>query len=464
MGVLEFLGNVFQVTILMYFALINTFHAASLYMGALGMNRALRRGNVGIKDLLEREVYKPVSILVPAYNEQETIAASVNSFLNLHYPEFEVVVINDGSKDNTIEVLKETYDLVEIPKITRFEIKTSEIKAAYRSPKYPNMIVVDKANGGKADALNVGLIHSRYPLFCAVDADSLLEAKSLLRATRAFVEDDSIVAIGCTIRVLNGATLDRGVITELRAPSGWVERFQVLEYLRAFLVGRLMWGNLGMLLIISGAFGIFRRDMVLRLGGYRTDTVGEDMELAVRLHAAARATGKPYKILYTVDPICWTQVPSDWKTLRKQRNRWQRGLWETLINHKVMLLNPKYGRLGMVAIPYFWLLEALSPALEVGGYVYVIFSALAGQLNVPFATAFAALAILYGSLLSMAAIWAEGLLPTRYERLSDRLILLLASVVESVGYRQGLAWVRFHAGLTVSQQRGKWGSMVRKKI
>jgi len=290
----------YQVVILWYFALLNLFYALFAFFG-LGMVARYARelSELSLKDLLEREAYLPVSILVPTYNEEKTIAHSVRSFLSLHYPEFEVIVVADGPKDRTLEVLKEAFRLVEVEWVYRRALPTKPVRAVYRSLVYPNLIVVDKENGGKADALNAGLNLARYPLFCAVDADSLLDAQALLRASRLFLEDDRVLAVGGTIRPLNGAVVREGVVEALHLPRGFLEKMQIVEYARAFFMGRAGWSAMGALLIISGAFGLFRREEALRVGGYRTDTVGEDMELVVRLHRRAREEGREYRIVYT---------------------------------------------------------------------------------------------------------------------------------------------------------------------
>ncbi len=465
MQILEVLRELLEFAFLLYFAITNTFYSFALLVGAQGLRRSLGRGDVlTIDDLLEKQVYRPISILAPAYNEQETIASSVRSFLNLHYPEFEVVVINDGSKDQTIEILKKEFALLEVAQIRRPGISTKPVNAVYRSTLFPNLVVVDKQNGGKADALNVGLLHSRYPIFCAVDADSLLDARALLRAARHFLEDDNTIAVGCNVRVLNGATVEAGEVTSLRAPNGWVERFQVLEYLRVFFSTRVLWDQFGVVLIISGAFGLFNRQLVLDLGGYRTDTVGEDMELTVRMHRHCLEYKRPYSIRYAPDPVCWTQVPDSWKVLQRQRNRWHRGLWETLMTHRNMTFRSQYKQIGWFAMPYFWIFEALSPVFEVFGYAYVLLMLIFGQINVPFALTFLSLSVIYGMILSLGALWAETFTPRQYPRARDRLILLVASVFESLGYRQFLSWERAKAGFQVFRKRGQWGEMVRKKI
>ncbi len=454
-----------QTFVLAYFIVLNLSFAFSLYIAAKELGTILRSNeDINLKSLLERDFYKPISLLVPAYNEEATIVASLNSLLNLHYPEYEVIVVNDGSKDTTVEVVKENYDLYPAVIYTRKLIDTKPIRGIYRSRKYPNLLFIDKANGGKADALNAALLHSQYPIFCAMDADSLLDSQALLRSARQFTEDDTLIATGGTIRSLNNAETSYGQILSLKAPEKWIERFQVVEYIRAFLAGRTTLSNLGMLLIISGAFGLFKRSVVLEVGGYRTDTVGEDMELVVRLHRHMREKKRPYRISYTMDPICWTQVPDDWKVLRKQRNRWHRGLLETLWNHRNMMLNPRYGRIGMVAMPYFWLFEALSPLIEVGGYVLLLGLIVSGQIDMVFAALFMVLAVLSGILISMSAFGIEAFMRNRYPTSKDRFLLLLASVLENFGYRQLLAWERLMASFQVFKKKGQWGEMKRQAI
>jgi len=338
------------------------------------------------------------------------------------------------------------------------------VRRTFRSLTHPNLIVVDKDQGGKADSLNAGLNMARYPLFAAVDADSMLDGEAILRASRLFVEDETLIGVGGTIRPLNAAVVEEGRVTEARIPKKWLERFQILEYARAFFTGRAGWSHFKSLLIISGAFGLFRRTAVLEAGGFRVGTVAEDMELVVRLHRHFIEQHKPYNIRFTPDPICWSEVPSDLGTLRRQRNRWHRGLWETLWIHKRMLFNPRYGRLGLVAVPYFWIFEALAPVVEISGYVLVGIGIYAGFLSPRFAILFVVLAVLYGMLASQLAAGIETFLSNRYPRLRDRALLFLAAFLEFVGYRQYLAFQRTIATAQVPFKRGQWGKMHRKGI
>jgi cellulose synthase/poly-beta-1,6-N-acetylglucosamine synthase-like glycosyltransferase len=455
----------FQQGVLLYFATINLLYAFFAWRGLRAVTIYTRElSALALKDLLERDAYKPVSILVPAYNEEGSIVASVRSFLGLQFPEFEVIVVSDGSTDDSVARMVAAFALVEDDRLVRRAIQHKPELRTFRSLRHPNLTVVEKQNGGKADALNCALNYARFPIVCAVDADSMLDVEALLRATRLFVQDESVVAVGGTIRLLNGARLSEGRVTELRLPSRWIERFQVLEYARAFFTGRAGWSAADALLIISGAFGLFRRDAVLTVGGYRPDTVGEDMELVMRLHRYFRERKLPYRVLSTPDPICWTEAPADMKTLRKQRNRWQRGLLEALWIHRVMFLNPRYGRLGMLAVPYFWLFEALSPVVEVFGYLFLLASFLLGNLFPEFALLFLLLAVLYGMLLSQLAAGIEMLLLSRYDRLWDRILLFLTGFVEFLGYRQLITWERFVATFQVRAKHGKWGAMNRQGI
>ncbi len=455
----------YQDFVLIYFATINLLYAFFAWRGLRSIVLYARElSTTALRDLLERESYKPVSILVPAYNEEGSIVASVRSFLSLHYPEFEVIVVSDGSKDQTVQRLIEPFGLREETRIFRKVVGSRPIRRIFRSHRHANLLVIEKDNGGKADALNAAINFARYPVVCSVDADSLLEVQALLRASRLFALDETLVAVGGTIRLLNGSVIKDGHVSELRLPTRWIERFQVLEYARAFFTGRAGWSAAGALLIISGAFGLFRRDAVLAVGGYREGTVGEDMDLVVRLHRHFRDKKQPYRIVSTPDPICWTEAPSDMSTLRKQRNRWQRGLLETLWSHRDMFLNPRYGRLGYFAIPYFWIFEALSPVVEVLGYILLPVSLVLGVVFPRFAILFLALAVLYGVLLSQLAVGIETLLLSRYARIGDRMTLFFASLLEFLGYRQLLTLERLIGTFQVQSKSGKWGAMVRQGI
>jgi cellulose synthase/poly-beta-1,6-N-acetylglucosamine synthase-like glycosyltransferase len=464
-SVWKYLLMFLQLGVLSYFAVLNLLYALFGYLGLRAVRIYARElSSSALKDILERDLEMPVSILVPAYNEALSIVASVSSFLSLHYPEYEVIVCSDGSSDETIPLLIDRFALVEDPRIFRRAVPTAKVIRIYRSLRHPNLTVVEKERGGRADALNASLNLARYPLIAAVDADSLLDAQAVLRAARLFLEDEAVIGVGGTIRPMNGALMDDGRVVGVRMPKHWIERFQVLEYARAFFTGRAGWSMMGGLLIVSGAFGLFRRDAVIDAGGYSTENICEDMELVVRLHKLYRRAGLPYKILFSPDPICWTEVPSSMSNLRRQRNRWHRGLWETLWEHRTMLLNPRYGAVGMIAVPYFWLFEGLAPLVEASGFVILPISLVMGFLFWQFALLFLLLSIMMGMLLSQVAVGIETLLLARYPRVRDRLILFAAAFLECVGYRQILLYERVISMVQIRRKRGSWGAMTRAGI
>ncbi len=314
-----------------------------------------------------------VSVLMPAYNEAATIVQSVHAMTSLRYPDLEVVVIDDGSADDTAGVLIEEFDMAEVPLVPggTIPLRSTVLSTWVSRRGSHNLALVRKSNGGKADALNAGINHARKELVCMVDADSLLDPQALLNVARPFADDPGrVVAAGGVIRVANGSRVDRGRVTNLRMPRRWLARVQVVEYLRAFLIGRAGWSRLGGLLIISGAFGIFRKDVLLEAGGMATDCIGEDAELVVRLHRTLADSHTEAGVVFVPEPVAWTEVPATRRVLRLQRRRWHRGLAEILVRHRRMMLRPRYGVVGMITMPWFLLFELLSPVIEVLGLAY----------------------------------------------------------------------------------------------
>ena len=452
----------FQIFILSYFGIVNSLYTFFILISLYHIfKHALLVRKERIEMMLSRVLYRPISIIVPAYNEEETIVDNIRSLLSLHYPEYELIVVNDGSTDRTLEKIKEAFRLVRLDRPIRKKLKHKEIREVYISLDHPNLIVVDKENGGKADALNCGINVSSYPLFCSIDADSILEESALLRASRLFVEDRYIIATGGSVRVLNGSVVSGGKVVEIRAPKKWIETFQVIEYVRGFLTGRTAWNLFNSLLIISGAFGIFRKDMVLEVGGYRK-TVGEDMDLVVRLHKHCLEKRIPYRIVFLPDPICWTQVPSDLQSLLKQRNRWHRGLIDSLWHSKDMFFRPKYKWIGLFGFPYFFFVEFLAPTVEFVGYLSVVIFYLTGFLARDFALLFFLIAFLWGVMISVGSILLDNLMYRRYGRIRDIVKLMVFSLFEIFGYRQLIVMERFVA--TFQFWYRSWGKPKRKNL
>jgi cellulose synthase/poly-beta-1,6-N-acetylglucosamine synthase-like glycosyltransferase len=451
-----------QPLFLMYFIILNSCYTVFTLISLKDIRIHLNTvSQEHILSLLSSTYYRPLTIIVPAYNEEKTIAATIRSLLSLRYPEFEVIVVNDGSSDRTLASLVRQFRLVSIDRPIGLHLPHQPLHGKYLSLDYPQLSVLDKVNGGKADALNAGINAAQYPLFCSMDADSVLESDALLRAARLFAEDREVVATGGIVRVLNGCEVVNGEVTGVRAPRRILECFQAVEYTKGFLSGRTSWNFFRSLLVISGAFGIFRKDLVQAIGGYRK-TVGEDMDLVVRLHRHCRLNRIRYKVIFVPDPVCWTQVPSDLKSLLKQRDRWHRGLIDSLWHCRGMFFNPRYGAVGLFAFPYFLLVEAAGPLIEFLGYFGLLILFLLGYVRSDYALLFFLLAVLWGTWINLGSILLDNLIYRRYQRVRDILKLCLFGALEFFGYRQLIVTVRLVS--TFFFWRKRWGKPRRQTI
>ena len=452
--------------VLVYFVVLNTL---TLFQVLLGFHTTRRSAalvhNQDLRMLMQSPLMPPVSIIVPAYNEVANVVETVQSLLGLRYPCFEVMVVNDGSVDATLDRLIERFDMHAVGRGFEDRVPCKPIRTIYESRRFPNLVVVDKDNGGKGDALNAGLNVSRYPLFCAMDGDSVLEEDALLRVVGPFQEyPDTMVATGGTIRIANGSILRAGRLVEVALSRALLPRIQVVEYLRAFLFGRMGWASLGGLLVISGAFGVFQKRAVIDAGGYATDSVGEDMELVVRMHRSLRQRKQPYRIGFVPEPVCWTEAPSKLAVLRRQRMRWQRGLIDSLERHREMIGNPRYGAIGLLAMPFYLIFEMLGPVVELIGFVAVPVSYALGALDLQVMHAFFASAVLYGVIVSLVAVLLDDIAFRRYRGAAELLALTSAAIVEAVtlrpltaAWRVGAFWKHFRRDFS-------WGQMEREGL
>jgi len=451
-------------TVLVYFVALNAFYLLTTLVAHRALLRYARRlKTVDVEDLVSSAAAPPISLLVPAYDEELTCVESVRSLLMLRYHALEIVFINDGSTDQTLARMVKAFDLRPVSRAPVSDVPSRPVRGVYRSKRHPALWVLDKENGGsKADALNAGVAYCRTPLFCAIDADSLLERDALMRIVRPFLEDRSTVAAGGIIRIINGCTVHAGAVSDAQLPRSLLACFQVLEYLRSFLAGRVGWAELNGTLVISGAFGAFHCETVVAAGGYDTRTVGEDMELVVRLHRYCRERGIRYRIEFLPDPVAWTECPEDVATLGRQRRRWQRGLTETLLIHRRMLLRARYGAVGMLAFPFNFFLEMLGPAIEAAGYLGILVGILLGRVSPLHALAFLLVAFVLGVVLSVAAIALEEQTFRRYPRRRDLAGLFALAFLEVLGYRQLNTWWRIQGLWAVISGKRGWGMMKRK--
>lgn len=425
-------------------ALRNAISLIHLFIAAWVFVTRVRPG-AGARDLWHRysDLALPITVIAPAFNEELSIVQSTKALLSLEYPEHEVIVVNDGSNDDTLLELIRAFEMEETQRTQIAELQKTRIRKTYRSCRYPNLFVVDKENGRKADAANAGIGFARTPLVCVIDADSIIEPDGLLRAAEPFMYDDGrLIAVGGAIRIANGCTIRGGSLQKIGIADTMVPRFQVVEYLRAFLMNRVANAHMNTLMLISGAFGLFRRSTLVEMGGYRHDTVGEDLELVVRMHRHMREQNCDYRIDFVPDIVCWTEAPAALTGLDNQRARWQQGALETLQRHRSMIFNPRYGRIGMVAMPQIVLEDILGPPAELLGYLVLPAAALLGLLDPMMAVAFFFVSVVFGCVLSLGTLALEEQQLRRTPSAKDLLRLGGAAVLENFGYRQINLWYR----------------------
>jgi len=462
--VLRDLLFVYTLVAFFYFAVLNSLYLFLTLLAWRQMGSEVRaRRYLALEEVFRSPFTPGVSVIVPAFNEETVIVESVRSLLSLRYPRHEVVVVNDGSNDGTIAALAQAFDLARVRKAQRGQIPTAPVRDTYVSRRHPNLTVVDKENGGRSDALNAGVNAARQPYVCVIDADSLLEENALLKVAKPILDNpELLVATGGTIRIANDCTVDHGRVVDVRVPKSRLATVQVLEYLRAFLVARVGWSRLNALGIISGAFGLFHRPVLEAVGGYWTETVGEDFELTLRLHRYLRDRGEPYRIAFVSDPVCWTEVPAELSTLSRQRRRWQRGLWEGIRRHIGLFGRPRYGLIGVVAMPYFLVFEFLSPVFALLGLVVTTVWFLVGGLSLAYFLAFVTVSIGLGLLLTTAALALEEFSYQRYRRRREVAKLLAYAVLENIGYRQLHDIWRATGYVDIARGKKGWGAQQRR--
>lgn len=465
-AVVRWLIDVSELPVLVYFAAINTTMLILILLAASEFTHHLRRMDIdGREELVGSRVAPGVSVVVPMYNEQAGIATSVQSLLSLRYPRHEVVVVDDGSADDSFAVLEAAFDLVAVPRAVSHDIAMEQPVESVHVPRNgrTRLTVLRKQNSGRSDSVNAGVNAAVEELVVFVDADSVLEADSLLAVTKPFADDPvRTVATGGVIRPANGCRITAGRVVEVRLARSWLARIQVVEYLRAFYLGRAGWSRVNALILISGAFGVFRRDAIVTAGGLDPRSIGEDFELVMRLHRELRRQRRDYRVRFVAEPVCWTEVPTSLRVLQRQRSRWHRGLWETLWKYRGSFLNPRQGRVGMVAIPFYWIFELIAPLLEVIGLVIMIGGFAFGLINLPTALLFLAVAYGYAIVVTLAAILIEELSFHRYGRWRDLGLIAAAAVAENVGYRQlTVLWRLQGWAASLARRRQVWGTMTR---
>lgn len=452
---------------LFYSFSIIVFYLLTTVLSALEMRDHLRKNKFAdYKDIITSPLAPSISIIAPAYNEASTVVQNVKSLLSLHYGKFEVILVNDGSKDDSINKLIEKFQLVKTEYAYNEAITAKPVRGVYKSSNssYSKLTVVDKENGGKADALNVGINISLNEIIACIDVDCILSSDSLTRMMRPFMEETNrqVIAVGGVIGVANNCDVKDGTVTQYRVPETLLGRFQVIEYFRSFLMGRMAWTRVNGLMLISGAFGFFKRDLVMKVGGYFPKIVGEDMELMVRMRRYMEENKLPYKVGFIPDPLCWTEVPESEQILSRQRNRWMRGTIETLQLHQKIRLNPEYGIMGMVSYPFWAIFEKMAPIFEVLGVIYTIAMIITGDISALYFIGLFIVIYFFSIMISSFSILYEEIAYNNYKSSKDLNKLIKTILIEPFVIHPKLMWWGLKGHWDFIKGKGGWGVMIRK--
>jgi cellulose synthase/poly-beta-1,6-N-acetylglucosamine synthase-like glycosyltransferase len=466
-GFLEILNFLVMHLVFIITALIFTTYLFLTVFSAIFLRKYLRKNSyVDYNSIVSSPLAPTISVIAPAFNESRTIIDNVRTLLSLYYNNYEVIVVNDGSKDDSMEKLIEVYELEKVNYYFDYRLPCNRIRGVYKSKNrsFKKLTVIDKVNGGKADSLNAGLNVSKNDLVVSIDADSIMEPDALLKLVKPFLEakDKKVIGAGGVVRIANSCEISGGHIRKIHLPRKFLPRAQVMEYTRAFLMGRMAWSHLDGLLLISGALGMFNREVVIQAGGYRTDTVGEDMELVVRIRRYMVERKVKYDVVYIPDPLCWTEVPSSLKVLARQRSRWTRGTFETLLTHRKLLFNKKYGKLGLLGYPYWLMFEYLAPIIEFFGILWFTFLAITGRLNWPFFLLLLGFVYFFAVSLSIWSVLFEEVTFHKYEKRRDVLKLIGTAFLEPFLYHPLVMLMSIKGNIDKLLKRNTWGKMERK--
>ena len=461
----HYLGDYNALMLLFAYLIMSSYLFLSMVSIFSMRNYMRKNGFVNYQTILNSELAPHLTLIAPAYNEERTIKENVQSLLSLNYNNYEVIIVNDGSKDKTLDFLLKAYDLEPVELEVNDVLKTKPVKRVYKSRNkaFKKLTVIDKFNGGKADALNVGINYSEHPYVVCIDVDCILEKDALLKLSKPYLElsDTRVIATGGVLRIANSCVSDGGRLVEINAPKKMLPRIQVLEYLRAFLLGRMAWSKLDGLLLISGAFGMFDKEIAIKAGGYDPNTVGEDMELVVRMRRYMIEKQLKYSVFYIPDPICWTEAPEDIAVFKKQRSRWTRGTMETLWTHRTMFFNPRYRMLGLVSIPYWTFFEYLAPLIEFMGVFVTIYLIASGLISWPLFFILVVLVYVFSVMISCLALVTEEFTYSQYMSSKDMRRLITAALLEPFYFHPLTVFAALQGNWEKLRGKNAWGEMKR---
>lgn len=448
---------------LLYLIVYSTFLFLSVSVGSVSLYEQRRRQN--LYNYLSHDYYMPVSIIIPAYNEDKTVVDTVKSLLDLEYRLFEIIVVDDGSKDKTSQVMIDAFSMQMIDRPIRKKVYCNKEEFVFTTKvKNVKITLIRKTNGGKGDALNMGINASEYPYFICIDADCMLQYDALTNIVRPLLEDSRIVAVGGLVRINNDVVIEHGRVMSYRLPKNILLALQILEYDRSFLASRLLFDKFNGNLIISGAFGLFKKDIVIAAGGYDVETMGEDMEIVIRIHAYCRSNNIPYRIKYASDAVCWSQAPAKLKDLNTQRRRWHLGLFQSIMKYRTMLFNPAYGMISFVSFFYFVIYELLSPFIEIFGILTMILAAWYHLINIPFMITFILMYAIFGGILTVTAFFSRIHAMEIKLRIQDVIKAIFLCLIENMGLRFILVYTRLFSFVGYSKKKREWGEIERVKM
>lgn len=464
---IRYLAEIVNASILIFAVLIMSSYLILAAISIKFLKDYLSANNfVDYTVLLSSEYAPSLSLIAPAYNEGKTIEENIQSLLSLNYSNYEVIIVNDGSKDNSMEIMIQAYQL---EKYSGFHpschLQTKKINDIYKSknPAFKKLIVVDKANGGKSDALNVGINISRHPYIVCIDVDCIIERDALLKMAKPFMENTRgrVIATGGVIRIANSCKVSNGKLVEVNVPDPILPRIQVIEYLRAFLLGRMAWAKLDGLLLISGAFGMFDKEVAIRAGGYDHSTVGEDMELVMRMRRYMIEMKQKYTVSFIPDPLCWTEAPDNFLILKKQRSRWTRGTMESLWAHRIMCFNSSYKVLGLLSFPYWLVFEYMAPLIEFFGLIITLLFFCFGFISFKFFCLLLLFGYSFAVMISSLALLTEEYTFHQYPRLKDYFKLLLVALIEPFFFHPFVVYCALKGNYEKIKGVKSWGEMTR---
>jgi cellulose synthase/poly-beta-1,6-N-acetylglucosamine synthase-like glycosyltransferase len=459
----ETLDILFMIIMLFFFS-INTVYLFVIFLSIFEIHkRQTYRFTYNLEQAFKFRLLPPVSIILPAFNEEKTIVESVRSLHFIRYPSYELLVVNDGSKDDTLNILVRAFDLIKTDYVYRRSIETEQIRGIYISKTHRNIIVIDKENGGKADALNAGINISKFPYFCAVDADTILGEDALAKLILPFINDpERTVAVGGVVKSANGSVIQMGRLVREKLTSNLLVILQGIEYARAFFLGRLGLSSINSLLIISGAFGLFKKNDVLKVRGYKKKSLGEDMMLVVQLHKLKKREKKKYRVSFVADTVCWTEIPSSFRVLARQRIRWQMGLLESIFENRDMILNPTYGVIAFFSMPFYMLSEVAAPFVEILGYGLLAAGIWLHIFPLSILIRFIAVTWVYSLMHTLIALTMEYFAIGTTLHFHHFLIRLLVSLLENLFYRQVNLYYKIIGFFKFFTSQREWGAMERR--